>query len=227
MKICLETSSLLPLLVSTPYTERLIKRITNEKNEYFIFKDCLREAMNAKFLQIDSYNCILENQTHNNFALSIIRNINEHFTSQNLHHNYARGCTIFIIDILDQPYVSLNYEDYCKEVHDKIKEKIDRIKLRLSNNKISLTNNSIEYYWWISPDFKNSPFSLSICVINDEESTNSINKERDVYHFKQFLEDGSFDELWVCDSGFKNQIKDLKNIKYDKEVLGQIKHFNK
>ena len=227
MKVCLETSSLLPLIVSTPYTKRLYKRIKEENNDYYIFRDCLREAQNAKFLQLSSYVGIRASQTQSNFSLSIIRNINEHFTAQNLHHNYARGCVIFLLNILDNIQNQENYSDFCDMVYLRTDNRINKIRESLNQDILNLSNQTLEYYWWINSDISNNNLNLRVNVIKDEIANSTMNKDRDIYHFEQFYNDPSFDELWVCDAGFKKQISDLKKPEFTIDIRRKIKHFSK
>jgi len=223
--ICLETSSLIPLIVSTPYTIRISDYIyNNSKDKYYIFKDSIREAKNTKFLQIDSYQSIIKSkQSHSNYILSILSNLNESFSSQNIQHNFARGCMMFIMDILDSVQISeKTYKDFCDIVYSEITKKIESILSLISKDKFNLNPSNIFQYWQIDNNLNN--FNINITVIDDEESESTKNKDRDIYHYKQFY-DQELDLLLVCDSGFKKQIKDLKE--YSSNDIKKIIHFNK
>jgi len=226
-KICFETSSYLPLIWCTPYSQSLISLIKsyNSEAEFYIQKDCIKEALSyvhypnnwfrhapvrlrkiAKILNEKS----LERLSFPSTAFQII--LGGKMWTQGLYLNFVRHTTFLYSDLVDH----VDFKDKRKgmlQLADLIDERYNRIKERIENNlrsdKFEIDLNLIFPYWGAYYLYADSLFTFKVKTWDVEEKFEKGQARiRDVFHYESMLKSKiKFDKMIVANTGFSLHIK--------------------
>jgi hypothetical protein len=228
MNICLETSSYLPLIWCTPYSQSLISLIKSYKSEaeFYIQKDCIKEALNyvhypnnwfrhpsvrlRKIAKIANAK-LLKRLSFPSTAFQII--LGGKMWAQGPYLNFVRHTTFLYADLVDR----VDFTDKRKgmlELADLIDKRYNHIKERIENDfssdNFEIDLNLIFPYWGAYYLYADDLFKLK--VINwdiEEKFEKGQAKIRDVFHYESMLKSKiKFDKMLVANTRFSLCIKE-------------------
>ncbi len=238
-KIGIETSSIMPLIETTPRTlplQRYIKRTTTEnKVEFYTDLYSVKEA--SQQITTSFTNAVKSIEKAKSVADRL--NINDTKTLsivfvKSLSENwYGREETLRWSDVVinDKVQRTENHEEFVRILRQQLEDKKERYisMLKIENNCLTIDCRDIQSYW-ITPQFINDlqikikviPNKLSIedffqklqSVINAAYmGTLKINDVVDIYHLYSLYYDGSIRDIWSCNQQFvKRHEKYLKSV---------------
>lgn len=233
-KICLETSSYLPLIWCTPYSQSLISLIKSyeKEAELYIQKDCVLEALSyvhypnnwfrhAPFrlrkLSKILNDKVLERMSFPSSAFQIV--LGGKMWAQGLYLNFVRHTTFLYADLIDK----VDFSDKRKGMlvlADLIDERYNEVRIKIENHlkadNFTIDLNEIYSYWGKYYLYSDELFSFKVKTWDiDIKFEKGIARIRDVFHYQSMLKSGiSFDKMIVANTGFskhiKNELKELK-----------------
>lgn len=228
MNICLETSSYLPLIWCTPYTQSLISLIKSYKQEaeFYIQKDCIKEALSyvhypnnwfrhpsvrlRKIVKILNEKS-LKRLSFPSSALQII--LGGKMWTQGPYLNFVRHTTFLYADLVDRVDFTekrkgiLKLADLIDERYNYLKAKIES-HFRADSFEIDL--NEILPYWGAYYLYSDNLFKLKIITWDvGEKFEKGKAKIRDFFHYESMLKSKiKFDKMLVANTRFSFYIKD-------------------
>jgi len=238
LKICLETSSYLPLIWTTPYSQGVIKLIQYYKNnaDFFIQDDCLIEALSYiryqknwfrhASVRIKKLAKILTDKQLNELsfpstAFQIL--LGGKMWAQGLYLNFVRHTTFLYADLVDK----VDFSDKRKgllQLADLIDERFEGLQNKIEGHLVAkefgINFNEILPYWGKFYLFMELPESLTVKVWKiDEKFEKGVARIRDVFHYQGMINSGiGFDKMIVANTGFSKHIKKELG-KLDIEIL--------
>jgi hypothetical protein len=233
LNICLETSSYLPLVWTTPYSQSVITLIEFYRNQsvFYIQEDCLLEALGyihyqkswfrhpsvrlrklAKILTDKQ----LEQLSFPSTAFQIL--LGGKMWAQGLYLNFVRHTTFLYADLVDKVSFEdkrqgmLNLADLIDERFEILKDKIEG---HLKSDEIQINFAEMLSYWGGYYLYSEIPANLTVKVWKDKSKfEKGIARIRDVFHYESMLEDDiKFDKMIVANTGFSKHIKKEKGLK--------------
>lgn len=236
-KICLETSSYLPLIWCTPYTQSIIDYLKKDSRdaEFYIQKDCIIEAQSyveypnnwfrhapfrlRKIAQLNDK--VLQRMSFPSSAFQIL--LGGKMWAQGLYLNFVRHTTFLYADLVD----AVDFTDKKKGLTilaDLIDERYKlikaKIKTHLNSEQFDLDLNEIHPYWGFYYLNSDELPKVTIKVWDSEDTFLTGNSRiRDVYHYESMLKSNiKFDKMIVANTGFNKHIKkELKEVKIEIE----------
>jgi hypothetical protein len=226
-KICLETSSYLPLIWITPYSQGIINLVQYycEDADFFIQEDCLREALSyiyypknwfrhpsdrirklVKILKDEQ----LDKMTFPSTAFQIL--LGGKMWAQGPYLNFVRHTTFLYSDLVD----NIDFTDKRKgltKLADLVDERFNELKIKiekhLNNNEFVISFEEMLPYWGKFYLFLELPEKFNVKVWKDPEPfIKGAARIRDVYHYESMLKAGiGFDKMIVANTGFSAHIK--------------------
>ena len=226
-KICLETSSYLPLLWITPYSQGVINLLQyyRENAEFYIQEDCLREVLSYVHypqnwfrhpsVRIRKLTKILtdkqlEKLSFPSTAFQIL--LGGKIWAQGQYLNFVRHTTFLYSDLVDKIDFTnkrkglLNLADLIDKRFDILKNKIEH---HLNSEEFEIDFNQLLSYWGRFYLFLELPQPITIKVWKDPEKfVQEGARIRDVYHYESMIKLGyNFDKMIVANTGFSALIK--------------------
>lgn len=227
MNICLETSSYLPLIWCTPYSQSLISLIKSYKPEaeLYIQKDCIKEALSyvhypnnwfrhapvrlrkiAKILNDKSF----ERLSFPSTAFQII--LGGKMWAQGLYLNFVRHTTFLYsdlvdtIDFTDKRTGILELADLIDKRYISIKERIEN---HLESEEFEFDLNLILPYWGTYYLYADDLFTFKVKTWDVQEKfEKGPARIRDVFHYESMLQSTiKFDKMIVANMGCSLHIK--------------------
>jgi hypothetical protein len=226
-KICLETSSYLPLIWITPYSQGIINLIQyyRENADFYIQEDCLKEALGYIYypqnwfrhpsIRVRKLVKILKDEQLNvmsfpSAAFQIL--LGGKMWAQGLYLNFVRHTTFLYSDLVDEVDFSnkrkglLVLADLIDKRFNVLKQKIEQ---HLSNKEFVINLEQMLPYWGRFYLFPELPKSFTVKVWKyHEEFVKGIARIRDVYHYESMIKSKyKFDKMIVANTGFSAHIK--------------------
>lgn len=228
MNICLETSSYLPLIWCTPYSQSLISLIKsyNSEAKFYIQRDCIKEALSyvhypnnwfrhapvrlrkiSKIINGKS----LERLSFPSTAFQII--LGGKMWAQGAYLNFVRHTTFLYADLVDR----IDFTDKRRgmlELADLIDERYNHIKERIENDlksdKFEFDLNLILPYWGSYYLYVDGLFKFNVITWDIEERfEKGPAKSRDIFHYESILKSKiKFDKMIVANTRFSFHIKE-------------------
>jgi hypothetical protein len=227
LKICLETSSYLPLIWITPYSQGVINLIQyyRDSSDFYIQDDCLIEALSyvyypknwfrhpsirlrklAKFLKDKQ----LKKMSFPSTAFQIL--LGGKMWAQGRYLNFVRHTTFLYSDLVDK----IDFSDRRKgllELADLIDDRFDLLKVKieqhLNNKRFEVNFEQMLPYWGKFYLFSELPKKLVVKVwkYNEKFDKNDA-RTRDVFHYESMIKSGSnFEKMIVANTGFSAYVK--------------------
>ncbi len=238
LKICLETSSYLPLIWTTPYSQGVIKllRYYHENADFYIQDDCLTEALSYihypknwfrhASVRIKKLAKILTDKQLNELsfpstAFQIL--LGGKMWAQGLYLNFVRHTTFLYADLVDKVDFSDKRQGLL-QLADLIDERFeilqDKIEGHLKDEEFEINFNEMLPYWGKFYLFMELPEPLKVKVWKIKEKfEKGPARIRDVFHYKSMIDSNmSFDKMIVANTGFSKHIKKELG-KLDIEIL--------
>lgn len=238
LKICLETSSCLPLIWTTPYSQGVIKLIQYYANnaEFYIQNDCLIEALSYVYypknwfrhasVRIKKIAKILTDKqlkelSFPSTAFQIL--LGGKMWAQGLYLNFVRHTTFLYADLVDKVDFSnkrAGLEKLAVLIDERFEGLQNKIEGHLEAKEFEINFNEILPYWGKFYLFMELPESLKIKVWKIKEKfEKGPARIRDVFHYKSMTDSNmGFNKMIVANTGFSKHIK--KEIgKLDIEIL--------
>lgn len=227
MNICLETSSYLPLIWCTPYSQSLISLIKSYRSEaeFYIQKDCIEEALSyvhyshnwfrhpsvrlRKISKIATEK-LLHRLSFPSTAFQII--LGGKMWTQGRYLNFVRHTTFLYADLVDH----IDFTDKRKgmlklaELIDKrytsIKERIEK---DLKSDIFEVDLNLIIPYWGNFYLYDDDLFKFNVITWDVKEKFEKGSaKNRDLFHYESMLKSNiKFDKMIVANTKFSSYIK--------------------
>lgn len=228
LKICLETSSYLPLIWITPYTQGIVNLIQyyRDSADFYIQEDCLIEALSyihypqnwfrhapvrlRKLAQIltDEH---LEKLSFPSSAFQIL--LGGKMWAQGLYLNFVRHTTFLYADLVDQVNFALGKREGLLKLAELVDERFDMLTFLIESHRNS-SNFEIDFqralpYWGRFYLFLELPNSLDVKVWKDAAPfEKGIARIRDVFHYESMLNSEiGFHKMIVANTGFAGHIK--------------------
>ncbi|MDO9464574.1 MAG: hypothetical protein Q7J67_04675 [bacterium] len=227
LNICLETSSYLPLIWTTPYSQDIIKIIQYYRNDanFFIQKDCIKEALKyiyydknwfrhasvrikkiAKILKDEQ----LEEMSFPSTAFQIL--LGGKMWAQGLYLNFVRHTTFLYSDLVDQVDFSDKRKGLLKLaslIDERFEYLQNFIEGHLNSDEFEIDFQKMFPYWGKFYLYHELPPKLTIKVWkNKEEFVEGKARIRDVFHYTSMLNSNiKFDKMIVANTGFSAHIK--------------------
>jgi hypothetical protein len=232
-KICLETSSYLPLIWCTPYSQSLISLIKSYESEaeFYIQKDCILEALSyvhypnnwfrhAPFrlrkLSNVLTDTVLDRMSFPSSAFQIV--LGGKMWAQGLYLNFVRHTTFLYADLIDK----VDFSDkragmilLADLIDERYSEVMTRIESHLEAESFEIDLNEMYSYWGKYYLYSDKLYSFKIKTWDVEEKfEKGIARIRDVFHYESMLKSElSFDKMIVANTGFSKHIKtELKGL---------------
>lgn len=227
LKICLETSTYLPLTWTTPYSQDVINLIQYYRNDadFYIQDDCLLEALSYVHYQknwfrhasvrIKKIAKILTDKQLNELsfpstAFQIL--LGGKMWAQGLYLNFVRHTTFLYADLVDKVDFSdkrkglLQLANLVDERFEGLQNKIEG---HLIANEFEINFHEMLPYWGKFYLFMELPEPLKIKVWKIEEKfEKGPARIRDAFHYKSMIDSGiGFDKMIVANTGFSAHIK--------------------
>lgn len=227
LKICLETSTYLPLTWTTPYSQDVINLIQYYRNDadFYIQDDCLVEALSYVRYQknwfrhasvrIKKIAKILTDKQLNELsfpstAFQIL--LGGKMWAQGLYLNFVRHTTFLYADLVDKVDFSdkrkglLQLADLVDERFEGLQNKIEG---HLIANEFEINFYEILPYWGKFYLFMELPEPLKVKVWKIEgKFEKGPARIRDVFHYKSMIDSHmNFDKMIVANTGFSAHIK--------------------
>lgn len=227
MLVYLETSSYLPLLWTTPYSQSVVSLMRQRAERGLLFalqRDCISEASGYLSFKDDwRYNPALRfRQLADSLSDRDIQRLSFPSTAVQLllggniwpqaqYLNFVRHTAFFFIDLLD----SISFENpkvALRKAADRFEERIQLFRELFAEHEradvIRLPSPSILSYWgqWYLMDV---PAPFEIQIINDPRNYNmASDKLRDVYHYDCAVQATPRPvEMIVANTGFQRNVK--------------------
>jgi hypothetical protein len=227
MMTYLETSSYLPLIWTTPYTQSVVDLIAQRRgvgHTFALQRDCIVEAAGYLSFKDDwRYHPAMRIRTLvKNLTDDEIRDLPFPSTAMQLllggniwpqaqYLNFVRHTAFFFIDILD----AIRFENPKRDLlmlADKIDDRVSRFRQMFENHKqasvLHLPNDDILPYWgkWY---LNKMPAPFEIHIVDDVRPYNLVSdKLRDIYHYDCAVNANQPpDEMIVANTGFKRNVK--------------------
>jgi len=227
MNICLETSSYLPLIWCTPYSQSIISLIKsyNSEAEFYIQRDCIKEALSyvnypnnwfrhapirLRKISKTITDKSLERLSFPSTAFQII--LGGKMWSQGLYLNFVRHTAFLYADLVDR----IDFIDKRKgmlELADSIDERYNHIKERIENHfksdSFEFDLSSLFPYWGFYYLYADDSFKFKVKTWDVEELFEKGQARiRDVFHYESMLKSKiRFDKMLVANTGFSLHIK--------------------
>jgi len=229
-KICLETSSYLPLIWITPYSQGVINLIQYycEKADFYIQEDCLREALSyiyypqnwfrhpsvriRKLVKILT-DAQLDKMSFPSTAFQIL--LGGKMWAQGLYLNFVRHSTFLYSDLVDSVDFS-NKRKGLTNLANLIDKRFDNLKVKieqhLDGDEFVVDFEEMLPYWGSFYLFLELPERVTVKVWKDPEKfVKGVARIRDVYHYESMIKCGyNFDKMIVANTGFSAHIKKEK-----------------
>lgn len=227
LKICLETSSYLPLVWTTPYSQGVIKLIQyyRDNADFYIQDDCLIEALSYihypknwfrhASVRIRKLSKILTDKQLNELsfpstAFQIL--LGGKMWAQGLYLNFVRHTTFLYADLVDKVDFSnkrKGLENLANLIDERFENLQKKIESHLDAREFVINFKEILPYWGKFYLFIELPEQLTIKVWkNKEKFEKGAARIRDVYHYKSMIDTGiGFDKMIVANTGFSKHIK--------------------
>lgn len=224
MRIAIETSSLFPLFVYTPYTNVLYEelgKIKNKGGEIICHSDSIEEARQISIFQKTKEIVSFTEKSHADNKLSFLRAILEYFPGNMYGNNSSRAVALFVLDVLDSIPKDLPFNQFKILLGDKLNSKISDIEGLLNPlaSDLLADYNKIHSYWNPQNIIINRT-KIDIKVrINKDKPISTKNHDRDLFHYELAISDGDIDEMIVCDGGFVKQIPEVSRKKLPVKML--------
>ena len=228
MNICLETSSYLPLIWCTPYSQSLISLIKSYKleAEFYIQKDCIEEALSyvhypnnwfrhpsvrLRKIAKTTNAKLLDRLSFPSTAFQII--LGGKMWAQGRYLNFVRHTTFLYADLVDR----VDFTDKRKgmlELADLIDERYNQIKKRIENDFTSdnfeIDLNLIFPYWGYYYLYADDLFKFNIITWDGKKRFEKGSaKSRDLFHYESMLKSEiKFDKMIVANTGFSRYVKE-------------------
>ncbi|MFH1030408.1 MAG: hypothetical protein V1770_04070 [bacterium] len=227
LKICLETSTYLPLTWTTPYSQDVINLIQYYRNDadFYIQDDCLLEALSYVHYQknwfrhasvrIKKIAKILTDKQLNELsfpstAFQIL--LGGKMWAQGLYLNFVRHTTFLYADLVDK----IDFSDKRKgllQLADLVDKRFEDLQNKIEGNlaakEFEIDFNGMLPYWGKFYLFMELPEPLKVKVWKIEEKfVKGPARIRDVFHYKSMIDSGmGFDKMIVANTGFSAHIK--------------------
>lgn len=227
LKICLETSTYLPLTWTTPYSQDVINLIQyfRDDADFYIQDDCLTEALSYVHYQknwfrhasvrIKKIAKILTDKQLNELsfpstAFQIL--LGGKMWAQGLYLNFVRHTTFLYADLVDK----VDFTDKrkgLKQLADLVDKRFEglqnKIEGHLEASEFKINFYEILPYWGKFYLFMELPEPLKVKVWKIEEKfVKGPARIRDIFHYKSMIDSGmSFDKMIVANTGFSAHIK--------------------
>lgn len=233
LNICLETSSYLPLVWITPYSQSVITLIEayRQKGIFYIQEDCLLEALSYIRYQKDWFRHpsvrlrklakVLTDKQLDTFsfpstAFQIL--LGGKMWAQGLYLNFVRHTTFLYADLVDKVDFSdrrqglLILADLIDERFEILRDKIEN---HLKADEFQIDFSEMLSYWGRYYLFSELPENLTVKVWKDSSKfEKGIARIRDVFHYESMLNaEIEFDKMIVANTGFSKHIKTEKKLK--------------
>ena len=228
LKICLETSSYLPLTWTTPYSQGVIKLIQyyRDHSDFYIQDDCLIEALSYihyeknwfkhASVRIRKLAKILTDKQLNELsfpstAFQIL--LGGKMWAQGLYLNFVRHSTFLYSDLVDNVDFT-NKRDGLLQLADLIDLRFeilkDKIEGHLRNEEFIIDFKQMLPYWGKFYLFMELPEPIKVKVWKiDEKFETGKARIRDVFHYQSMLDSHNiFDKMIVANTGFSKHIKE-------------------
>lgn len=227
LKICLETSSYLPLTWTTPYSQGVIKLMQyySENAEFYIQDDCLIEALSYVHYQKNWFrhasvrikklakiltNNQLKELSFPSTAFQIL--LGGKMWAQGLYLNFVRHTTFLYADLVDKVDFTdkrsglLHLADLIDQRFEHLKGQIEG---HLDSEEFTIDFKEMLPYWGKFYLFMELPEPLKVKVWKIEEKfEKGPARIRDVYHYKSMIDSGiGFDKMIVANTGYSAHIK--------------------
>ncbi len=227
LKICLETSTYLPLTWTTPYSQDVINLIQYYRNDadFYIQDDCLLEALSYVHYQknwfrhasvrIKKIAKILTDKQLNELsfpstAFQIL--LGGKMWAQGLYLNFVRHTTFLYADLVDK----VDFSDKRKgllQLADLVDKRFEDLQNKIEGNlaakEFEIDFNEMLPYWGKFYLFMELPEPLKVKVWKIKEKfVKGPARIRDVFHYKSMIDSGmGFDKMIVANTGFSAHIK--------------------
>lgn len=227
MNICFETSSYLPFIWCTPYSQSLISLVKSYYSEatFYIQRDCIKEALsyvhypNNWFrhapVRLRKISKIINNKTLKRLsfpstAFQII--LGGKMWAQGPYLNFVRHTTFLYADLVDR----VDFSDKTKgmlELADLIDKRYNYVKERIENDLKSdvfeIDLNLILPYWGTYYLYADDLFKFKVNTWDVEEKFEKGQaKIRDVFHYESMLKSNiKFDKMIVANTRYSLNIK--------------------
>lgn len=227
LKICLETSSYLPLIWTTPYSQGVIKLIQyyHDNADFYIQDDCLIEALSYihypknwfrhASVRINKLAKILTDKQLNELsfpstAFQIL--LGGKMWAQGLYLNFVRHTTFLYADLVDKVDFSdkrAGLEKLAALIDERFEGLQNKIEGHHKSEEFEINFNKILPYWGKFYLFMELPKLLKIKVWKIKEKfEKGPARIRDVYHYQSMIDSGiGFDKMIVANTGFSKHIK--------------------
>ncbi len=227
LKICLETSTYLPLTWTTPYSQDVINLIQYYRNDadFYIQDDCLLEALSYVHYQknwfrhasvrIKKIAKILTDKQLNELsfpstAFQIL--LGGKMWAQGLYLNFVRHTTFLYADLVDKVDFSekrkglLQLADLVDKRFEDLQNKIEG---HLVAKEFEINFKEMLPYWGKFYLFMELPEPLKVKVWKIEEKfVKGPARIRDVFHYKSMIDSSmGFEKMIVANTGFSAHIK--------------------
>lgn len=227
LKICLETSTYLPLTWTTPYSQGVLNLIQYYRNDadFYIQDDCLLEALSYVRYQknwfrhasvrIKKIAKILTDKQLNELsfpstAFQIL--LGGKMWAQGLYLNFVRHTTFLYADLVDK----VDFSDKRKgllQLADLVDKRFEDLQNKIEGHLVAkefeINFNEMLPYWGKFYLFMELPEPLKVKVWKIEEKfVKGPARIRDVFHYKSMIDSGmDFDKMIVANTGFSAHIK--------------------
>ena len=227
MNICLETSSYLPLIWCTPYSQSVISLIKSYKSEaeFYIQKDCIKEALSYMNYQNNWFRHpsirlrkiatiidekLLKKLSFPSTAFQII--LGGKMWAQGRYLNFVRHTAFLYADLVD----FIDFTDKRKgmlKLAELIDKRYNHLKKRIENNLKSeifeVDLNLIYPYWGAYYLYGGNLFKFKVTTWDIEEKFEKKQaKDRDIFHYESMLKSNTqFDKMIVANTGYSLNIK--------------------
>ena len=232
-KICLETSTYLPLIWCTPYSQSIITLIKSYQGEaeFYIQKDCIVEALSYVHYPNNWFRHapfrlrklskllpekVLEKMSFPSSAFQIL--LGGKMWAQGLYLNFVRHTTFLYADLID-PIDFTDKRQGLLTLADRIDERYEAIKKKIETHskqeEIVIDLGEIYSYWGKYYLYADEPFSFKVTIWDvDEIFEKGQARIRDVFHYESMLQsDIDFSKMIVANTGFSLHIKKEKKLK--------------
>ncbi len=226
-KICLETSTYLPLIWCTPYSQSIISLIRSyqSENEFYIQKDCIKEALSYVHYPNNWFRHTpvrirkivkqitdksLQRLSFPSTAFQIM--LGGKMWAQGLYLNFVRHSTFLYADLVD----TIDFTDKragLLQLADAIDERYGQLRLRMENHlkadEFEIDLNDILPYWGKYYLYADEPIIVKVKTWDNEQVfEKGIARIRDVFHYESMLNSGmNFEKMIVANTGFSAHIK--------------------
>lgn len=232
-RINLETSSYLPLIWVTPYSQGILDLVSEyKKSTFYIQEDSIKEALSyfnikrnwfrdpAVRLRLISGKLTDEEMKLLSFPSSAFQILlGGKIWPSGMYLNFVRHTAFLYADLIDNIDFSMDKRKGLFELAEKIDGRFNHLKKTMEMNSNSshfeFSFENILSYWgrfYLSP---NIPKKLKVFIWKDPEPfTKGPAKIRDLYHYESMIKSNiEFDTMVVANTGFayhiKNNRKDL------------------